>query len=65
MKFECPLNKEARKDKKKKKAMVATWSDSDPSSFDKESKIEAKANLCLMVTDDEVCNDELDDHDNL
>ena len=30
MRFECPLNKEAKKDKKKKKAMVANWSDSDP-----------------------------------
>ena len=26
-------------------------------------KIQAKANLCLMTIDNEVCNDELDDYD--
>ena len=32
LRSECPLNKKDKKykDKKKKKAMVATWSDSDP-----------------------------------
>ena len=45
--------------------MMATWSDSDPSSFDRELEMEVKANLCLMVKDDEVCIDELDDYDNL
>ena len=58
------MNKKANKDKKKK-AMVATWSDSDPSSFDGKPKMEIKANLCLMVRDDEVCLDELDDFDTL
>ena len=35
---ECPLNKKGKKDKdkKNKKAMVATWSDSDPSSSESE-----------------------------
>ena len=55
---ECPMNKEARKDKKKKKAMVVTWSDSDPSSSDGEPKMEIKANLYLMAKDDEVFLDE-------
>ena len=30
---------------------------------DEEPEIQAKANLCLMAIDDEVCNDELDDYD--
>ena len=30
---------------------------------DEESKIQPKANLCFMVVDDEVCDDELDDYD--
>ena len=30
---------------------------------DEEWEIQAKANLCLMAIDDEVCNDELDDYD--
>ena len=35
MRLECPMNKEGKKDKeKKKKDMVATWSDRDPSSSD-------------------------------
>ena len=44
---ECPLNKEGKKnkDKKKKKAMVATWFDSDPSSSESEPKMDIKANL--------------------
>ena len=58
------MNKEGKKNKdkkkKKKRAMVATWSDSDPSSFESEPKIEIKANLCLMVIDDEVCLDDFD-----
>ena len=34
LRSECPMNKESKKDKdkKNKKAMMATWSDSDPSS---------------------------------
>ena len=35
--------------------MVATWSDSDHSSSEREPKMEIKANLCLMAIDDEVC----------
>ena len=61
MRSKCPMNKEGKKDKKKK-VMVATWSDSDPSSFICELK-EIKAKLCLMAKDDEVCLDELDDFD--
>ena len=30
---------------------------------DEEPKIQAKANICLMAIDNEVCNDELDDYD--
>ena len=44
---------------------MATWSDSDPSSFESDPKIEIKANLCLMKINDEVCLDELDDFDKL
>ena len=62
---ECPLNREAKKDKKKKKAMVATWSDSDESSSDEEAEINIKANLCLMAKEDEVCDDDLDDYDDI
>ena len=40
---------------KKKKAMVATWSDSDESSSSEEEKLEKEANLCLMGLEDEVC----------
>ena len=44
--------------------MVATWSDSDPSSSESEPKMDIKANLCLMAIDnDEICTDDLDDFD--
>ena len=45
--------------------MVATWSDSDPSSSESEPKMEIKANLCLMAIDDEICIDDFDDFDKL
>ena len=45
--------------------MVATWSNSNPSSSNRESEVEVKVNLCLMVKNDEVCNDKLDDYNNL
>ena len=46
--------------------MVATWSDSDPSSSESEPKMDIKANLCLMaIDDDEVFIDDLDDFDKL
>ena len=46
--------------------MMATWSDSDPSSSESESKMDIKANFCLMAIDDnEVCIDDLDDFDRL
>ena len=64
---ECPFNKEVKKEKKKKKkkAMVATWSDNDISFPDEESKINIKANLCLQAKEDEVCDDDLDDYDDI
>ena len=65
MRSECPMNKDGKKNKRKKKAMVATWSDNDPSLSDGEPKMEVKANLCLMAKDDKVCLDELDDFDTL
>ena len=40
---------------KKKKAMVATWSDSDESSLSEEETLKNEANLCLMGLEDEVC----------
>ena len=52
-------------DKKKKNAMMATWSNSDPSSSESEPDIEIKANLCLMAIEDEVCIDDFDDFDKL
>ena len=60
LKNECPLNKEAKRYKMKKKILVETWSDCDPSSSDDESIIEAKANFCLMEKEDMVCNDDYD-----
>ena len=62
LRSECPMNKGGKKDKvkKKKRAMVATWSDNDPSSSESESKIKIKANLCLMAINDEVCLDDFD-----
>ena len=48
----------------KKEATMTTWSNSDSSSSDEELEIKAKANLCLMAIDSEVCDDELDDLDN-
>ena len=56
------MNKEGKKDsdKKKKRAMVATWSDSDLSSSESEPKIEIKANLCFMAIDDKVCFDDFE-----
>ena len=63
----CPLNKEAKKEKKKKKkkAMVVTWSDNDVSFSNEESIINIKANLYLMANEDEVCDDDLDDYDDI
>ena len=45
--------------------MMATWSDSDPSSFESELDMEIKANLCLMAIEDEVCINDLDEFDKL
>ena len=50
IKFECPLLKKQHLSKPNKKAMAATWSDSDAS--DDESYGDEVANLCLMETDD-------------
>ena len=43
MRSKCPLNKKAKK--KKKKIMVETWFDSDPSTFDGELDVESRVNL--------------------
>ena len=45
--------------------MVVTWSDSDVSSSDEESKINIKADLCLMAKENEVCDDDLNDYDDI
>ena len=42
MRSECPMNNEGKKEKKNEKVMVVTWSNSDPSSSDGESKMKAK-----------------------
>ena len=58
------MNKEGKKDKKKKKAMVVTWFDSDSFLSESEPKMEIKVNLCLMAINDEVCINDFDDFDN-
>ena len=57
-KADCPLLKKPfRKYPQKKKAMLATWDDSDESSSEQEHEA---ANLCLMAeSDNEVTNSEL------
>ena len=50
IKFECLLLKKQHSRKPNKKAMVATWSDSDAS--DNEFYDDEVANLCLMAFDD-------------
>ena len=47
--FECPFLKKQSK-RPSKKAMVATWSDSDASNDDSDD--DEVANLCLMAIDD-------------
>ena len=49
IKLECPLLKKQSK-RPNKKAMVATWSDSD--AFNNDSYDDEVANLCLMVLED-------------
>ena len=49
IKFECPILKKQSK-KPSKKAMVATWSDSEAS--DDDSYDDEVANICLMTIDD-------------
>ena len=54
----------------KKKGLALKTSSREEEMFytfcdDEEPKIQAKANLCLMVIDNEVCDDELDDYDDL
>ena len=55
-KQDCPMSKEksfnAKEKKKGKKAMVATWSDSDDES-NKDSSDNEVANLCLMAQEDD------------
>ena len=56
---ECPQLKKGPK-KYKKKAMMATWSDSDESSSEEEDSHE-QANLCLMAYKNEVNTETPDD----
>ena len=54
----------------KEKSLALKTSSSEEEMFytsydDEEPKIQAKANLCPMAIDDEVCDDELDDYDDL
>ncbi|XVF04230.1 hypothetical protein REPUB_Repub05bG0064400 [Reevesia pubescens] len=68
-KYECPKLKEEKgkgsKKKKNKKAMMATWSDSDLSHSDDHDseEIDAKANLFLMANDHS-SNDEVTSNSN-
>jgi hypothetical protein len=56
---ECPIVK--RMKKFKKKAMAATWGESDTSSSDEESHKTETANICYMaMEEDEVTNDQPD-----
>ncbi|GAV75366.1 zf-CCHC domain-containing protein/UBN2 domain-containing protein [Cephalotus follicularis] len=61
-KNECPnLKKKERFNKekfKKKKAMVATWSNSDPSSSEEEESDEEVVNLALMALEEDTSEDE-------
>ena len=59
LKIKCPhLPKDARK---KKKAFMAVWGDSEDSSFEDEQS--ETTNLCFMANDDEVCSTFHDDID--
>ena len=66
IKPDCPTLKWKTK-KSKKKAMMATWDDSDSSDSDNDSSDKEVANLCLMANESEVpsspssYNDELQD----
>ena len=55
---DCPQLKKASR-KFKKKAMMATWSDSEDSTSEEEQK--EVANLCFMANDDEVSAENLSD----
>ena len=48
-------SKKVKRSSKRKKAMIATWSDSDDSTTDKKSHKEA--NLCLMAHKNEVTSE--------
>ena len=65
LKSECPLNKEAKRYKMKRKTWWKTWSDYDSSSSNDESMIEVKVNFFLMVKEEKVCNNDFDDLDML
>ena len=45
--------------------MMATWSDSDPSSSESEPDMEIKVNICLMAIEYKVCIDDLNEFDKL
>jgi cell division protein FtsB/Arc/MetJ-type ribon-helix-helix transcriptional regulator len=69
MKIDCPLlkkNASTSKDKRKKKAMVATWSDCEISDDEDKDSSDEVANLCLMAdVDDEVGSEPSYDIDEL
>ena len=58
IRLDCPLLKKVS-EKKKTKAMVATWSDSEASSSTEEEETTKSANLCLMGLENEVSSPEL------
>ncbi|KAK8366393.1 hypothetical protein V6Z12_A02G116900 [Gossypium hirsutum] len=49
IKFDCPQLKKKRALKQKKKAIMATWSDSDSSNNDEDNKV---GNLCLIAIEE-------------
>ena len=53
IRLDCPLYKKEFR-KKKKRAMVATWSDSEGSTSTEEKETTKTTNLCLMTLKDEV-----------
>ena len=52
---DCPLLKKAPR-RMKKKAMLATWSNNDHTSSEKEERHQEIANMYLMAHENEVCS---------
>ena len=51
------MKQRAKKEKELKRAMIATWSDSDSSDNDEEEQME---NLCYMANEDLIQEDEIE-----